>query len=283
MTKPNLFISYRRADAKDAVRALYFHLRVRFGIKQVFMDVSSLASGDVWPERLKRALDVATVALVVIGPNWLKAADQYGRRRIDAAQDWVRLEIDTALKTNMTIIPLLVGGVQELPPIEALPEALAALHNHHMFVLNDNNWESDVSGLAHVLANKYGFKQIDNSVMAPLGDKNARPLNDAELDAALLTLPNWQPFETSTPRDYPNTRHELRRGYRFKSFRQSIEFLQALVEPLNELGHHPRIEAQWKTLFVYFTTWDIGNKISEYDIAAAALADQLYVQYITRA
>ncbi|MDM0084580.1 4a-hydroxytetrahydrobiopterin dehydratase [Variovorax sp. J31P179] len=278
MSKPNLFVSYRRADANDAVRALYFHLRQRFGLGQVFMDISSITSGDVWPDRLKRALDAATIALVVVGPNWLRAADQYGRRRLDASDDWVRLEIECALETKKKIIPLLIGGLLELPPVEALPASLATLRQHHHFVLNDNNWESDVSNLVRVLTRTYGLQQVDDEVVLPNPEKKAPPLTEQELDAALLTLPGWQPFETSIPRDYPYTRHELRRGYQFKNFKDAIEFLQSMVKPLNTLNHHPRIENQWRTVIVGFTTWDIGNRISKHDVDAAAIVDRLYLQ-----
>ncbi|MDM0085722.1 4a-hydroxytetrahydrobiopterin dehydratase [Variovorax sp. J31P179] len=245
---------------------------------QVFTDVSSIISGDVWPDRLKRALNAATIALVVVGPNWLRAADQYGRRRLDSNDDWVRLEIECALKTNKKIIPLLIGGLLELPPAKALPASLARLRKHEHFVLNDNKWESDVSALVRVLTGTYGLQHVDDEFARPIPEKKARPLTEKELDAALLALPGWQPFETSIPRDYPYTRHELRRGYQFKDFKDAIEFLQSMVEPLNELNHHPRIENQWRTVFVGFTTGDIGNKISKHDVKAATIVDRLYAQ-----
>jgi pterin-4a-carbinolamine dehydratase len=101
-------------------------------------------------------------------------------------------------------------------------------------------------------------------------------LSEEQLFAALQTLPGWEPVETSTPRDYPKSRHELRRGFRFGKFRHAIEFLQSLVQPLQDLKHHPRLENQWRTVFVHFSTWDVGNRITAVDVKAARIVDEIY-------
>lgn len=279
MTKTKLFISYRRSDAIDTVRALYFQLRLRFGSSKVFMDVSAIRPGDIWPERLQLALDEASIVFVVIGPGWLTAADQYGRRRIDSESDWVRLEIESALNGGRKkVIPLLVGGLRELPPAEALPTSLVGLLEKQAHVLSDANWETDVQLLANVLIDG-GFQAVDQNVVNPLADKEKQkkpPLTEEELFAALQRLPGWEPVETSIPRDYPKSRHELRRGLRFNGFKPAIAFLQTIVEPLNKLKHHPRIENQWRTVFIHFTTWDVGNRITAVDVDAAHIVDELY-------
>ena len=279
MTKPKLFISYRRSDVIDMVRALYFQLRLRFGSSQVFMDVSAIKPGDTWPERLQVAVAEASVVFVVVGPGWLKAADQFGRRRLDSEKDWVRLEIEAALEgEGKTVMPLLCGGLRELPPAEALPKSLRGLLNKQQHILSDASWEADVQSLSELLI-EHHFPPVDQDVVNPLANeikKKVPPLSETELFAALQALPGWEPVETSIPRDYPKSRHELRRGFRFKRFRDAIAFLQTLVEPLNTLKHHPRIENQWRTVFVHFTTWDVGNRITAVDVEAAGIVDALY-------
>lgn len=278
MARPHLFISYRRSDSIDAVRGLYFQLRLRFGSSNVFMDVSAIPSGSVWPERLRRHLDKATAVLVVIGPDWLRVADEYGRRRLDSSADWVRLEIEHALADERkAVIPLLVRGLRDMPPAQALPASLARLAERQHLVVDDASWESDVDALAKTLEREYGFREADAAVMKPLPQKVHQPaMTEEQLDLALQALPGWELVETSSPRDYPHTRHELRRGYRFSKFKEAIGFLQLLVEPLNRLQHHPRIENQWRTVIIYFTTWDIGNRITQLDIDAATVVDDLY-------
>ena len=94
------------------------------------MDVGAISVGDVWPDRLRRALGEATVVVAVIGPSWLTAADRYGRRRLDQADDWVRAEITSALSVGMPILPVLVGSASEMPQAEGLPSELRGILQH---------------------------------------------------------------------------------------------------------------------------------------------------------
>jgi len=123
MGTPLAFISYRRADASQAAQGLHVQLRDRFGPSRIFMDVGAISVGDVWPDRLRRALEKATVLLVVIGPGWLTAADRFGRRRLDQPVDWVRSEILYAIESRKRIFPLLgvpISVFQERDEVHAV-------------------------------------------------------------------------------------------------------------------------------------------------------------------
>ncbi len=52
--------------------------------------------------------------------------------------------------------------------------------------------------------------------------------------------------------------------------------MQAAVNPIKELKHHPRWENQWRTVTVYLSTWDIGFRISQLDIDLAGILDRIY-------
>jgi hypothetical protein len=57
----------------------------------------------------------------VIGEQWMNARNEEGGRRIDLEDDWVRIEIETALTLNKKVVPVLVGrattpSAEELPP-----------------------------------------------------------------------------------------------------------------------------------------------------------------------
>ncbi|NJN21754.1 MAG: toll/interleukin-1 receptor domain-containing protein [Leptolyngbya sp. RL_3_1] len=114
----NAFINYRRSDAAQAAQALYTQLQTRFGPTHVFFDVSAILPGALWPDRLRSSLDDANVLLSIIGPRWLTTANGYGQRRLDDENDWVRKEIVHALESEKPIIPLLVAGADELPPLK---------------------------------------------------------------------------------------------------------------------------------------------------------------------
>jgi hypothetical protein len=60
------------------------------------------------------------VMLVVIGSKWLNVVDETGRRRLDNPQDFVRIEVETALRLGKRVIPLLVHQT-EMPHADALP------------------------------------------------------------------------------------------------------------------------------------------------------------------
>src|SRR4051812_38715986 len=78
----NIFISYRRADARADAGRLYDRLHLRYA-DRVFRDVGSLEPGVEWQEAIDRVLATTDVFIVVIGPGWLSAADANGKRRID--------------------------------------------------------------------------------------------------------------------------------------------------------------------------------------------------------
>jgi hypothetical protein len=73
--------------------------------------------------------------MVVIGKQWLRTADAAGRRRLDNPKDIVRLEIATALKRGIAVVPLLVDDV-DMPRAEELPRPLRGLPERE-FASND--------------------------------------------------------------------------------------------------------------------------------------------------
>ena len=121
----SIFISYRRTDSQHAVFAIADRLRSTFGPKKVFLDRSAIEPGDEWPKSLRRGVERAAVVLPVIGESWLTTADEWGRRRIDDKNDWVRREIAAALAANASkktaIIPCFWGTPSGRPPRRSTP------------------------------------------------------------------------------------------------------------------------------------------------------------------
>jgi hypothetical protein len=90
------------------------------------------------------------VLIAVIGRNWLTATDPAGRKRLEDANDYVRLEIVAALQRNIRVIPLLVQG-GSMPSADELPDDLAPLARRNAFELHDTSWRDDVRRLTGVL------------------------------------------------------------------------------------------------------------------------------------
>ena len=271
------FISYRRDDAQQAAQGLYAQLRSSFGASRVFMDVNTIPTGTQWPDRIKSALEDATIMLVVIGPNWLTAAYRYGRRRLEHKADWVRREIAFGIEKGIPMIPVFVSGAK-IPEKEGLPTSLANLLRYEGTRLHDETWDIDFNALVRRLVD-CGFVENERSVSLPDPQVQIPPLSDTELNEALSTLEGWEPIESMVPGDYPNSRQELRKVYHFKSFSGAIQFMQAAVKPIDEMEHHPRWQNQWKTVTVWLSTWDIGNRISSLDLELARKLDALREEF----
>jgi hypothetical protein len=133
---PRLFISYRRDDTPGEAGRLADQLRARFGDDQVFLDVDAIHAGDDFPRVIDRALAECHAMLVLIGRSWVQSVDATGRRRLDDPQDFVRLEVEAALRRNVRVVPVLVRG-SILPKPEHLPVTLHPLLQRQAFELAD--------------------------------------------------------------------------------------------------------------------------------------------------
>lgn len=135
-----IFISYRRDDADFAAGWLSDRLMERYGADRVFEDVHSILLGADFVEVIVAAVQSCAVLLALIGKRWL--VDENGQRRIDKPDDFVRLEIRTALQRNVTVIPVLLDGVQ-MPDAAHLPPDLKELANRNAHELHAARFEAD--------------------------------------------------------------------------------------------------------------------------------------------
>jgi hypothetical protein len=144
------FISYRRASAAGEARALFNDLVAQLGKRSVFMDVDSIALGRDFRSALEETLARCDLMLVLIDRNWLDAKDERGQARLENPSDYVRLEIETALRRNIIVTPVLVQGAH-VPAPEQLPPEIRDLAYRYGFVLDHGQWESDVHELVRRL------------------------------------------------------------------------------------------------------------------------------------
>jgi tetratricopeptide (TPR) repeat protein len=121
-----IFISYRRQETAWPARQLYDVLVEHFPAEQVFKDVDNIDPGDEFVERITTAVESCDVLLALIGPNWLTITNKKGQRRLDDPEDYVRIEIETALTRKIRVIPILVDDAQ-MPGADELPATLAPL------------------------------------------------------------------------------------------------------------------------------------------------------------
>ena len=146
-----IFICYRREDSVGHTGRLFDRLVQHYGREQVFMDLDAIEPGEDFIDAIRRRVGACEVELVVIGPGWARAVDIAGRRRLEDPDDFVRLEVLTALSRDVRVIPLLVGGAS-MPAAADLPEPLRPLVRRQAFELSDRSFHDGVSRLIAVLA-----------------------------------------------------------------------------------------------------------------------------------
>jgi hypothetical protein len=150
---PGVFISYRREDTGGAAGRLYDRLRAHFGSDRVFRDVDTIAPGDRFDRAIDERLARADVVVALIGRDWITSANADGVPRLHAPDDFVRLEIVTALNRGIPVIPALFGNAR-MPRADELPPELAPLVRHQAIEIDDPDFHDDVSRLIALLEPK---------------------------------------------------------------------------------------------------------------------------------
>ena len=140
-----IFISYRRQDSSDVTGRIYDRLTEHFGKPSVFKDVDSIPLGTDFRKKLDDSVAQCDVFLAVIGRHWLLG--DVGQRRLDDVGDFVRIEIEAALRRNIPIVPVLVQGAT-IPGSEDLPETLQSLvYRNGIPVRPDPDFHQDMDRL----------------------------------------------------------------------------------------------------------------------------------------
>lgn len=125
---PRIAISYRRADAQDITGRIFDRLATRYGRQSVFRDIDNIRPGFDFRDQISHALGRADVLLVIVSPRWV---GRTGRRsRINDEADPVRIEVETAIKRDIPVIPVLVGGA-EMPRTTQLPDSIHSFVFRH--------------------------------------------------------------------------------------------------------------------------------------------------------
>jgi hypothetical protein len=149
-TGTGIFISYRREDAEGEAGRLFDDLVRTFGDKSVFLDVAGISPGRDFRKVIGEKLTGCGVLLAMIGPAWASSLDSDGLRRLDNTNDFVRLEIATALSRDIPVIPVLVRGAK-MPQQGNLPPDLCDLPYRHCVELSHTRWNLDVELLNRTL------------------------------------------------------------------------------------------------------------------------------------
>ena len=94
--------------------------------------------------------------------------------------------------------------------------------------------------------------------------KGTAPLKGKELKPLLAELPGgWEIV----------SEHHLRKEFKFKNFKQALDFTNAIGKIAEAEGHHPDIYLTWGKVVLEISTHKI-NGLTESDFILAAKCDQ---------
>ena len=150
MSTSSIVISYRRDDSEPSAQLLREALQRHLGERCVFMRASGPLRAN-FVEDIERQIAACDVLVVVIGPDWSRAADSNGNRRLDDPEDVVRREIELALaRDGVVLIPVFVGGAH-MPPREELPPSVAPLWHRNGLRVQEDRWDLDMDTLVRAV------------------------------------------------------------------------------------------------------------------------------------
>ena len=147
-----IFISFRREDSAGPASRIFQFLRPLLPARS---DIAF--GGRAAPRRANASayvddmLSQYEVLLAVIGPGWLTAVNRRtGLRRLDDPTDLVRMQIATALRRGIRVVPVLLDGVP-FPIASALPDELKALADLDRIEMRRASFDSDLERLVRGL------------------------------------------------------------------------------------------------------------------------------------
>ena len=285
-----IFLSYRRDS--DYLRAVIVRMIIEATFNkdqgtntvEVFQDVRQRL-GVEWPAELSRMIAESDIVLAIIGPQWLGASDVSHRRRIDQEDDWVRRELEFALGSTKTVIPIACGC--GLPKKGDLPTSIQGLTDRQGVTLHENFSDNDLQPILVEIERHIQFEPIRALMPSatnvlpypnpPLPVKPA-PLDVEDISRALTEMiSGWELVESTVP-ETGLVRMELHKDYQFGSFGQALDFMQSARAFIDATNHHPRWENLYHTLKIFLTTWDIGHRVSYLDIMLAQHLDKIFVE-----
>jgi len=164
---PKVFISYQRADSGSAAGRIYDNLSLMLGKDSLFKDVDSILIGQNFEEEIAKAINECMIFLIIVGKNF-----NIGQE-LKKPNNYVRIEIETALSRNKPIIPIFVDGGL-MPELETLPSELHSITKINGAFLRNESWGGDFEilfkELKRVFSNehqkilrKYGIEIIDET------------------------------------------------------------------------------------------------------------------------
>ncbi|NVJ50170.1 MAG: toll/interleukin-1 receptor domain-containing protein [Gammaproteobacteria bacterium] len=141
MKNSSVFISYRRSDSAATAGRIKDNLEKYLPQVKVFMDVDSIGGGEDFKSKISQSIANSDMMLVLIGPHWVENSD--GVNRMQDADDFVRLEVASALAAGIKVFPILLDDCR-MPSSTELPNDIQAITTLNALEIRHSRFNDDL-------------------------------------------------------------------------------------------------------------------------------------------
>jgi hypothetical protein len=203
-TRGKIFLNYRRADSSIGfTQALFARLEEEFTSETILM-AELIEPVEDFVEAIRNEVLGADVLLAIIGSSWTELLKN------SREDDFVVLEIRTALESGKRVIPVLVDGAS-MPRADSLPESIRSLALRNAVRIRSERFKADSQGLVAVLKDFLGAaaeeKALSSDAERRLAEaqRKKREAEEGERIAAAEAREqmNWEAIRASSdPQDF---------------------------------------------------------------------------------
>jgi hypothetical protein len=141
----HIFISYRREENKYQAHRIFDAFQ-KTNVR-AFYDTDSIPLGRDFRKVIVGQVQKCDVLLALVGRNWAECLDpKTGSRRLENPDDFVRIEIGTALSRGIPVVPVIVDDAP-MPGTHQLPNELSNLFDMQAEFISFRTFDDDVKRL----------------------------------------------------------------------------------------------------------------------------------------
>jgi len=161
------------------------------------MDINAIGLGEDFVRAIEATLEKCVVLIAVIGTNWLTSKDDQGARRLDNPLDFVRMEVRSALKRHICVIPVLMDGAL-MPREFELPGDLKPLVRLNALPITDTSFEDGCQRLVAAIKKVLQNVAVSTPATTPTPTSTSTPMSTAKVgpDAEYYNYVAWGHYES---------------------------------------------------------------------------------------
>ena len=187
MSHKSIFISYRREDSAGYAQAIYGRLTQKFPEDRVFMDVDTIEPGVDFVREIEQAVEKCDVLIALVGKRWFESKGAEAPRLNDP-EDFVRVEIATALSRDIRVIPVLLDGTP-MPAEALLPPPLKLFARRNAIEIGNSRFSSDIERLTTAI-DKF-FQEQAEAPLTKVDSANLSRTSVRSKESKIASLIYW--------------------------------------------------------------------------------------------